>query len=148
MLKRLRSGDKIDREFFNEIVAAVTARMSAPSGVFVHSGLHPGVEPVPRETLQRVRLKLVSGNPGSATTPCTFRYQFYDIDDVGYDSPLGDPAGVIPYEPRTAIGAYIAAPDGSYGLAFYDTSTDLTQGEWVLLRAFKERPDTATCLPP
>lgn len=86
-----------------------------------------------------VRVELAGGSAGGPSSPCTFTYNIYsDLDDWASFSSLAD--DLTPEEqPRPSAGAYVAAPDGSRGLAYQ------FGGEWVLLVAFRETFQVGPC---
>ena len=89
-----------------------------------------------------VRVEFDSGSAGSATQPCTFKYNIYaDADGWRSTTPLA--TALTPVKRRTAFGKYIAAADGTRGLA--DLSAE--DGLWRLLHAYREVEAVGTCSP-
>lgn len=93
-----------------------------------------------------VKVALDGGDPGSETTPCTFKYSIfpYWTDHENAANVLA--VNLTPYIPRTPVGKYTAAPDGSFAWAGF--ITDPISGQkaaWVLWLAMQELPFTEAC---
>lgn len=89
--------------------------------------------------LTLVKVSLASGQAGSLTTPCTFTYDIHRADAATLSASTLIASARTPHRLRTAVGAYEAAPSGSFGYAIY------TGNAWVFLEALQERPLTEGC---
>jgi len=88
-------------------------------------------------TVKPVLVRQAGGASGSQSTQCTFAYDFAELADTAFASPLG--TAQQPLQRREALGRYIQGASSTYGLA------GQIAGNWRLLFAFDERRDVATC---
>jgi hypothetical protein len=95
---------------------------------------HPGIDTFP------VKVTNDGGSAGGPTTLCSFTYTVTDLDGtlLKKDAAGTDATGMTPeFNMRGTKGLMVAAPDNSYGQAFYD-SDDL------ILWMTTEQPATGT----
>ncbi len=85
-----------------------------------------------------VRVRKVGGAAGSATTNCTFTYDFWYKGSTGTSDPLNS-APQQPTRPRYPNCQYSPPPDDSEGLAYFDESG------WHLLDVYQEFPLSEEC---
>ena len=88
-------------------------------------------------TVKPVLVRQAGGASGSQSTQCTFAYDFTELSDTSFASPLG--TAQQPLQRREALGRYIQAGSSTYGLA------GQIAGNWRLLFAFDERRDVSLC---
>lgn len=80
-----------------------------------------------------VLLTLAGGDPGSATTKCSFIYDGTSLSGQQLFS------AQEPLYGRTSVGRYVAAGPNTHGIAL------LVDGAYILLYAFDEVPDVGFC---
>ncbi len=99
---------------------------------------------VPMPEVFTVQLKFNTGSNGDASTACTYAYDMWPINTDTTDTALKLPNG--PHQPFRVLpkAAYVAAPDGSLGLARVEnrTSDGVT---FALLQAYEETLDPGVC---
>jgi hypothetical protein len=91
--------------------------------------------------LEVVKVKNDGGEAGGSTTGCTFTYSIYPATTPELADKYRLAQALTPLLARTELGAYAAADEGSYGLAFR------LGGTWRLVAALRERPLVAMCNP-
>ncbi|MGD8453668.1 MAG: hypothetical protein PVJ57_17790 [Phycisphaerae bacterium] len=86
-----------------------------------------------------VQCKCDGGSAGNATTACTYTYAIFTegAPELTADYRLAEE--LTPQYGRTSVGQFVAADDGSLGLASY------IAGEWKLWFVGGERPPTKKC---
>jgi hypothetical protein len=91
-----------------------------------------------------VKVKLEGGSAGSNAAQCTFVYGIWPATGDIAQTAQRLAAALTPEERRTGIalvGRRVAATDGSFGVAFYDSAA----GVWRLLSVPNERPGRRVC---
>ena len=91
----------------------------------------------PSTSLALVLVVKDGGVAGDDITDCTFTYAIHSISDQTLSDPLAE--ALSPKRRRLPKTTYIAAVDGSWGLAAFRNQT------WSLLDVYEELPDTAVC---
>lgn len=96
----------------------------------------------PRAALELVQVELSGGSAGDAGSACTFTYDIYRL--LGSRTAANRLAvDLTPQRARSSAGQYVAAADGSIGLAYYSISAQ----EWILLIALDEVAAVTVCDP-